>query len=198
MGEGTGVVHLADGGPGNVESRTGQLAPCPQKWVGIGQPSFGPLAHRFLRLQAGLCTQNLKSELLSLGCDLAATEQIEIPNKRGSVHSLDANFTFFARTHFARPHHAVLDAVVANLHIQKFARQNLASQAMNLCARRAEILDGGGLSKGQGMSVHAPQAYRDESFDSWMAATIHAGILRQVSQIEHLRQLSNMVPEVTR
>src|SRR5437867_11661149 len=109
---------------------------------------------------------------------LAATKKIKVPDKGLGLHTLQADFPFLARTHSASPDHAVLSPVFTKLHVEKFPRQHLAHQSANYDTARADVLYGGHLGKWQGVGIHAPSAYRDESRDSSIASTIHACIVR--------------------
>src|SRR5207244_2543292 len=115
---------------------------------------------------------------LALRRHLAATKKIKVPDKGLGLHTLQADFAFLARTHSASPDHAVLSPVFTKLHVEQFPGQHLAHQSVNLNATRADVLYGGHLGKWQGVGIHAPQADRDESGDSCIAATIHAWIVR--------------------
>ena len=93
---------------------------------------------------------------LPLRRDLAATKKIKVPDKGLGLHTLQADFSFLARTHSASPDHAVLSPVFTKLHVEKFPRQDLAHQSVNFDTTRADVFYGGHLGKWQGVGIHAP------------------------------------------
>ena len=112
--------------------------------------------------------------VLALSCSGGAAERIDIPQLYSAREIFHAHFSMHFSSRLAQPYHAKLCLRALVLKVKEITRLELSADPLQRCSASADRAQTGGLGKGPGVCVHAPDLYRKFDNNALLTTAIHA------------------------